>query len=176
MRTGAMARRPIRRWHPSGEDHEEARASSYALDARPHFRGADAGARASSSRRSGRLHVSFQLASIRSSTGLGFPSSRTPAAGWAPITARRWPTPTAPYDGLNRFGATRASTDADRKYADAMKGYWLAFARSGDPNAEGLPAWPAYKPTPNSSGGLSRTSSRRVLPNKPQLDFFTNLN
>ena len=26
-----------------------------------------------------------------------------------------------------------------------MMGYWVTFARNGDPNAEGLPAWPAYK-------------------------------
>jgi len=80
------------------------------------------------------------------------------------------------YDVLNRFGATRAWTDADRKYADAMMGYWLAFARSGDPNAEGLPAWPAYKPDAEQVMLFGQDIKQGVLPNKPQLDFFTNRN
>jgi para-nitrobenzyl esterase len=78
------------------------------------------------------------------------------------------------YEMLNRFGATRAWTDADRKYSDAMMGYWLAFARSGDPNAEGLPAWPAYKPEAELVMLFGQEMKAGMLPNKPQLDFFAN--
>jgi para-nitrobenzyl esterase len=52
------------------------------------------------------------------------------------------------YEVLNRFGPTRAWTDADRKYSDAMMAYWLAFARTGDPNAEGLRPGPPTNRTP----------------------------
>jgi len=33
-----------------------------------------------------------------------------------------------------------------QRLADQMSAAWLAFARTGDPNARGLPQWPAYRP------------------------------
>jgi len=35
-------------------------------------------------------------------------------------------------------------TDVDKKLADTMSSYWVNFAATGNPNAKGLPQWPAY--------------------------------
>jgi para-nitrobenzyl esterase len=35
-------------------------------------------------------------------------------------------------------------TKADLEISDAMSTYWVNFAKHGDPNGEGVPAWPAF--------------------------------
>jgi para-nitrobenzyl esterase len=36
--------------------------------------------------------------------------------------------------------------ETDREITDAMSRYWTAFARTGNPNADDLPRWPAWQP------------------------------
>lgn len=45
------------------------------------------------------------------------------------------------------FAAVEESApDADRELSRAMFGYWVNFAKTGDPNGAGLPSWPAWEP------------------------------
>ena len=46
------------------------------------------------------------------------------------------------FGNVDLFGAT--PTDADRALSDQMATVWTRFARTGNPNGEGLPEWPAY--------------------------------
>jgi para-nitrobenzyl esterase len=40
----------------------------------------------------------------------------------------------------------RPWTDIDRKLSDTMMGYWVSFIRTGDPNGNGRPKFPAFAP------------------------------
>ncbi|MDQ0465473.1 para-nitrobenzyl esterase [Caulobacter ginsengisoli] len=58
-------------------------------------------------------------------------------AGWGPSHfAELW----YMFDHLDQ--EPWAWTAADRRLADTMAGYWVNFARAGDPNGPGLPPWP----------------------------------
>ena len=51
------------------------------------------------------------------------------------------------FDNLDKLDYEYA--DEDHQLAEAMSGYWVAFASTGDPNPSGspdLPAWPEFRP------------------------------
>jgi para-nitrobenzyl esterase len=63
-------------------------------------------------------------------------------------------------------------TDKDRSISAMMADYWVNFARTGDPNAEGLPVWKSlYPPTPET---LVIDDETRSVPDfrRAQLDLW----
>ena len=39
-----------------------------------------------------------------------------------------------------------AGNPREEAFADQVSQYWVNFARTGNPNGEGLPDWPAFEP------------------------------
>ena len=103
--------------------------------------------------------------------GMGY-LQQTPATNFGAYHGAEMAYAYGTLDALNRFGKTREWTEEDRKYADAMMGYWTSFAKKGDPNTAGLPAWPAYKAEDEQVMIFGTAIKPGELPNKAQLDFF----
>jgi len=66
-----------------------------------------------------------------------------------------------------RGGSPRAE---DTKMSELMMSYWTNFAKTGDPNGPGLPAWPAFSKSEEPVMFLDANPSARPVPNKPQLE------
>ncbi|OOQ61448.1 carboxylesterase/lipase family protein [Mucilaginibacter pedocola] len=60
----------------------------------------------------------------------------------------------------------------DQQLADAMSGYWVNFAKTGNPNGAGLPVWPAYNTTGRETMYLGEKPVAKQLPDAAALDFM----
>lgn len=74
------------------------------------------------------------------------------------------------FNNLALLGCEIASEDA--ALADRMSGYWANFARTGDPNGEGLPEWPAFTSSSNQVMALARRVEPAPWPNLEGVEFF----
>jgi para-nitrobenzyl esterase len=78
------------------------------------------------------------------------------------------------FNNLNaRWGAPEA-TPEDEKVAQIMNSYWVNFAKTGNPNGEGLPEWPAFKTKTNKIIEFQRDGSvvSKTDPRKARLDII----
>jgi para-nitrobenzyl esterase len=75
-----------------------------------------------------------------------------------------------PYAYDNLQFVNRPWKEADHRLAGLMSSYWANFARSGDPNGQGLPVWPAYQSNDKEIMILDDKSFSRIIPDAAALD------
>jgi para-nitrobenzyl esterase len=68
----------------------------------------------------------------------------------------------------------RPFTDIDYQLEETMSSYWVNFAKTGDPNGEGLPVWPAFDDNNPELIELGNEVKAIPLPYKEQLQFLNN--
>lgn len=67
------------------------------------------------------------------------------------------------------FARTMSPGDADHAMADQVSSYWVNFAKTGDPNGAGLPAWPAFSDASQQVMDLNDPSHAIPVPNLDKL-------
>jgi para-nitrobenzyl esterase len=96
---------------------------------------------------------------------------------------------TPPEQGLEKYGAYHGAevmyaydnlgmdgdgdyTDADYRLRDQMRGHWLSFVTTGDPNGPGLPAWPSVGEAPDQVMEFDSDSGMAPRPRPAAIDFW----
>ena len=77
-----------------------------------------------------------------------------------------------PYAYDNLKFVNRPWEDVDHQLANIMSSYWANFAKSGDPNGEALPVWPAYTTSNKVVMILDKQPEAKPLPDIASLDFM----
>jgi para-nitrobenzyl esterase len=71
---------------------------------------------------------------------------------------------------FGNLGGPAPANDANKALSDLMGSYWVNFAKNGDPNGPGLPAWPAFSDAAPAVMHFDQSpSARQGVPNLEQL-------
>jgi len=62
----------------------------------------------------------------------------------------------------------------DFKVSEMMASYWSNFAKTGDPNAPGLPQWPSYDPASHLTMELGERAGVMPVADPAKVEFFLN--
>ncbi len=77
-----------------------------------------------------------------------------------------------PYAFQTLDGRQSSPKPEDLKLSDLISTYWVNFARKGDPNGPGLPAWPAFAEGGQKVMLFDASPSARPLPNLDNVKVF----
>ncbi len=70
---------------------------------------------------------------------------------------------------FGNFTPSMPPSAEDRSVSDTVSSYWVNFAKTGDPNAPGMPAWPAFSNAKPEAMNLNDPSKAIPLPNADKL-------
>jgi para-nitrobenzyl esterase len=73
---------------------------------------------------------------------------------------------------FGNFTAAMPATDADRSVSQEVSSYWVNFAKTGDPNTPGLPAWPVFTDAIGQVLNLNDPSKAIPVPNLEKLEVL----
>ena len=73
---------------------------------------------------------------------------------------------------FGNFTATMPATDADKSVSDEVSSYWVNFAKTGDPNTSGVPAWPVFTDASQQVMNLNDPSKAIPVPNLEKLQVL----
>jgi para-nitrobenzyl esterase len=76
------------------------------------------------------------------------------------------------YNNLDVSAPTRAYTETDRHIASTASSYLVNFAKNGDPNGAGLPAWPQFTGPSAQTMEIGDVIAPTPVPFRSALDFW----
>jgi para-nitrobenzyl esterase len=71
-----------------------------------------------------------------------------------------------------KFLNNRPFTPGDGALAKLMSAYWVNFIKTGNPNGDGLPAWPKYDTDKQQVKVFDLNTVNETVPGKGGLDFL----